>query len=163
MFQIGDIVVDRHFFVCKIESQGKTPFEPFGQDYFTLRPVYPHKNDTTVFVPTCATDGIRPIVTKEEGEKLLRAFPRMKASVFTAKKQPMLIAHYQALLSQGTEQTLLLLKEIALKEKNNPKKVSENDAKYKAKAMTLLSEELAQALQKTPSEIQTEIEIALYK
>lgn len=126
--------------------------------YYRLRPVFDNVNDTVIYVPQQAQDGMRAVVGEKEIKAAMRALPTVKPVVFATKKPPQLTAHYQEILaSADVLKYLSLLKEVALKEKSGAKKLSEIDIRFRNKTERLVCEEFAVALGQTPSEVKTAV------
>lgn len=155
MYEIGQFVVYRQVSVCKIEGVETPSFESDRtKTYYKLSPVFDNKNATTIYVPMQSLECLRPILSKEEGEALLREIPNVKPTACPYKKPPQVTAFYQDILAScDLKQYVALLKEVSGKSKAAGKKASEIDMRFRAKTERLLSEELATALQKPLDEI----------
>lgn len=158
MYKVEDYVVYRQLQVCKIESMETPSFESDKTKlYYKMSPVFDNKCNTVVYVPVTSEDGLRPLSDKEQVQAALQNLPTQNVMVFTAKKPPQLVAHYQEILSScDIEAYLPLLKEVTIKEKSS-KKLNEIDTRYRAKTERLLCEECAVVLGTTPEEIQKQI------
>ena len=154
MFQIGEKVVYRLLTVCIVEGV-ETPSFEVNKDrkFYKLSPVFDNKNATTVYVPTNSNEALRALWTEVEVSKALNEVAKLKPTVCTAKKIPQLTAHYQELLrSCEPINYLLVLKETSVKEKSM-KKLSEIDARFRAKTEKHVCEEFSLVLGKTFEEI----------
>ena len=78
MFKVGDLVVYGNAGVCRVVEIGQPPLSgiPDGQDYYTLAPYYAEKS--VIFTP-CDNPKVvmRPIVSREEAEELIRLVPEI--------------------------------------------------------------------------------------
>ncbi len=163
MYQIGDFVIYRFLNVCKIDSIETPSFENNpDKKYYRLTPVFNNKSDTIIYVPVDSVEGLRSLTTREEVEKLLAEIPQIKPLVSGFKKPAQLMMHYQNILSScNLRHYLGILKEVATKEKSGVKRLSEVELKYRNKTETILCQEFALVLGKTPEEIKTRIDKAL--
>lgn len=159
MYKIEDYVVYRQLNVCRVEGIETPSFETDrDKKYYKLYPVFENKSNTTIYVPVDSQDGLRPVSGREEVENALKALPALKPTLFTAKKPPQLTAYYQDLLAScDLNKYLYLLKEVALKEKTNAKKLSEIDTRFRNKTERLLCEEFAVVLKETPDDVKARI------
>ena len=160
MYQIGEYVVYRQLYVCKIENVETPTFERNAKKlYYKISPVFDNKNNTTVYVPTDAAECLRKVASKEDVESALKTLPTLKVVVATFKKPQQLAAYYQeALLTGDIKRYLSIIKEIVLKERTNPKKLSEIDSRFKNRAERIIYEELAVVLRRTPETVKKDIE-----
>ncbi len=163
MYKIGDHVVYGKLTVCKIEEIATPSFESNKEKkYYKLSPVFDNHSNTTIFVPCGAEENLRPVIDASTAQSALKELPKVKPTVFAAKKTQFIIAHYQELLdSNDVRKHLYLVKEIALKEKTQAKKLNESDGRFRAKTEKLLCEEFALALNETPESIKQKIYEAL--
>ena len=154
MYKIGDFVVYRQVNVCKIEGVCYPTFEANAKrKYYKLSSVFTN-NGTTVFVPIDSKDGLRAVSDKNFLEQALLELSSVKPAVFVAKKPPQLTAYYQEILSSNDlRKYLYLIKEVTIKERSNPKKLSEIDNRFKHKAEQLVCEEFAVVFNVPPEQI----------
>ena len=77
MFQPGDLVVYGSDGVCRVESVGPLALSGLKSEklYYTLTPLY---QQGKVFAPVEGKVFIRPILTREEAEELIRSFPEIR-------------------------------------------------------------------------------------
>ena len=88
MFKIGDLVVYGNAGVCRVTEIGRPPLSgiPDGQDYYTLTPYYAEKS--VIFTPCDNTKVVmRPIVSKEEADELIRNIPEIGCLGITDEKK----------------------------------------------------------------------------
>lgn len=158
MYNINDYVVYRQLQVCKIETIETPSFESDQTKlYYKMSPAFDNKSSTVVYVPVDSNDALRPLVSAECVKAALQALPSKNVTVFTAKKPPQLVAHYQDILAScDIEKYLALIKEVTIKE-HTSKKLNEIDTRYRAKTERLLCEEFAIVLGKTPEDIQKQL------
>ncbi len=82
MYQINDYVVYRLLTVCQIVNIETPSFERDSTKmYYTLAPVFDNGNNTTVYVPVGAEEGLRPLFSLDTVKKAIAALPTMKATV----------------------------------------------------------------------------------
>ena len=78
MYPEGTLLVYGRNGVCKVLSVGEAPFR--GADphrlYYTLSPLY---GNETIYVPVDTRVLLRPILTREEAEALIRSIPSIQA------------------------------------------------------------------------------------
>lgn len=159
MYKIGDYVIYRQLNVCKIEGIETPSFEADrNKKYYKLRPAFDNKNDTTIYVPVGSNDGLHPVSDEKDVRRALNELPKIKPSVYVAKKPAQLSAYYQELLSShNLKNYLSLIKEVALKEKTSAKRLSEIDVRFRNRAERLICEEFAIVLDETPDAIKSKI------
>ncbi len=162
MYELNDYVVYRLLTVCKVDGIETPPFEHDPtKKYYKLSPIFDNKYCTTIYVPQETTEGLRPVLTKQEAEKLIRAIPQIKPTLCMVKKPPQVTAFYQEILSScDLKQYIALVKEVAQKIKT-AKKISEIDMRFYGKTERLLCEELALSLSSTPEEVKILFQNAL--
>lgn len=78
MFKVGDLIVYGNAGVCRVVEIGHPPLAGVSddQDYYTLAPYY--SENSVIFTP-CNNDRVvmRPIVSKEEADELIRLIPEI--------------------------------------------------------------------------------------
>ena len=88
MFKVGDLIVYGNAGVCRVVEIGKPPLSgvPDGQDYYTLAPYYSEKS--VIFTP-CDNEKVvmRPIVSREEADELIRLIPEIDCLGITDEKK----------------------------------------------------------------------------
>lgn len=145
--------------MCKIEGIETPSFETDRtKQYYKMSPAFDNKNDTTIYVPVDTDDGLHPVSAAKDVRLALSELPKIKPSVFAAKKPAQLSAYYQELLSaHDLKNYLSLIKEVALKEKTSAKRLSEIDVRFRNRAERLICEEFAIVLKETPEAVKTKL------
>ena len=149
MFRIGDLVVYGSEGVCRVEAVGKLPLSDIKSDkeYYTLAPLY---RTGTVFAPVDGKVLIRPILTREEAEALIRSIPRIEEVSCAGHGARMLGEQYQQMLqSRDCGDLVQLIKTIYLKQQEAQaagKRAGQVDERYRKRAEEMLHGELAAAL-----------------
>ena len=102
---------------------------------------------------------LRKLLTKDEITEILQKVQKQKVSINNLKKPLLLTAYYKEKFEGGgLEKSLLLLKEIYLKEKSGAKKLNETDIKYRSRAEKIAIEEISIVFGEEPSEIKDRLE-----
>ncbi len=128
--------------------------------YYELHPVF-SMGGGIIYTPCNSSAFFRPILSEQEARGYLEAFPGLKPEVFRSKKTSEIDAHYGELLeSDDPGDTLLLIKEILMKEKDqsaHSKRLRLIDQQYLRLALLPLCEEFAAALHTQPEKIKRQI------
>ena len=115
--------------------------------YYTIQPLY---REGKIYVPVDTTVFMRPIITRQEADALIRRIPEIKGEVYENRNLRMLNEHYQSLLqSHDCEDMLQLIKAVYAKQTENiaaGKKLGLVDDRYMKRAEDILYGELAVAL-----------------
>jgi CarD family transcriptional regulator len=100
MYQVGDVVVYGGITsVCRIANIAVLNFS--GSDdgsklYYVLKPLY---QDCLIYNPVDNTDVfMRPVITKDEAEKLIDMIPEIKAEAFDGRGLKEINEHYGAII-----------------------------------------------------------------
>ena len=149
MYQAGDLIIYSSEGACRVESVG--PIDLSGADrdklYYTIQPLY---REGKIFVPVDTGVFMRPVITRQEAQDLIRRIPDIEGEVYENRNLRMLNEHYQALLqTHDCEDMLQLIKAVYLKQKGNEaagKKPGLVDERYMKRAEDILYGELAVAL-----------------
>lgn len=149
MYQIGDLIVYGSTGVCRVEAV-ETPRHRPGEEerqYYLLRPLY---QDGTIRIPVDTKVFMRPVISREEAEKLIDAIPGMNAEVYHERNFTQLAAHYQeALGSHECSDLIELVMSIYAKKQdaeNKKRKFGQVDARFMKRAESLLYGEFSVAL-----------------
>lgn len=149
MYQIGDLIVYGSTGVCRVEAV-ETPRHRPGEEerqYYLLRPLY---QDGTIRIPVDTKVFMRPIISREEAEKLIDAIPGMNAEVYHERNFTQLAAHYQeALGSHECSDLIELVMSIYAKKQDaesKKRKFGQVDARFMKRAESLLYGEFSVAL-----------------
>lgn len=149
MYQIGDLIVYGSTGVCRVEAV-ETPRHRPGEEerqYYLLRPLY---QDGTIRIPVDTKVFMRPVISREEAEKLIDAIPGMNAEVYHERNFTQLAAHYQeALGSHECSDLIELVMSIYAKKQyveSRKRKFGQVDARFMKRAESLLYGEFSVAL-----------------
>ncbi len=150
MYQVGDMIVYGNEGVCRVVSVGTPEISGVrkGKQYYTLEPQY---CDGLIFAPVDTPVHIRPVMTKEEAEALIRALPSIEAQQQSEHQNArMLSDHYKELIrSYDSYDIVRLIKEIYEKRtavRARGRKPSQVDERYMKRAEDLLYGEIAVSL-----------------
>ena len=93
MYQIGDLIVYGGTGVCRVEKveAPKLKGTDGKRQYYTLKPLY---QDGTICIPVDTKVFMRPVISREEAEKLIDAIPEVKAEAYHDRNFTQLAAHY---------------------------------------------------------------------
>lgn len=164
MFKVGDLVVYGSEGVCRVEAVGTLPLSDVKSDreYYTLAPLY---RTGTAFAPVDGKAFIRPILSRQEAEELIRSIPEIKEAPCTAKGARMLGEQYQKLLqSRDCGDLVQLIKTIYLKQQGAQaagRRPGQVDERFRKRAEEMLHGELAAALGIGREEVAAYIQKAL--
>lgn len=149
MYQVGEMIIYSGEGVCKVEAVGRLNMPDINKDkiYYTLAPLY---RDGKIYTPVDTTVFMRPVISREDAEALIRSIPDIQAASCTDRNLRVLTEHYQSLLrSHSCSEMIRLIK--AAHEKQREKrsqgsKPGQVDERYMKRAEELLHGELAVAL-----------------
>lgn len=149
MYQVGDLIVYGGNGVCRVlEIKPRDTRPGKGQLYYTLEPL--HQN-CMIFTPVDNPKVfMRPIVSREEAERLIDQIPSMQAEAYHSRAMRELTEHYEACIKTHDCLDLLALtmsihakKQAAQEQK---RKFGAVDGGFLRRAEELLFSELAAAL-----------------
>lgn len=150
MFEKGSLMVYDTVGVCKVEDIGVPEGLPVSnkeKEYYKLAPVF---GSGTIYIPVDTKVFMRPVISKDEAEELIRKIPAIREDICESRNQKVLEDHYKAsLLSHDCEDLVRLIKTVYVKKQNlekNGKKAGKTDTQYMKRAKSLLHEELSIAL-----------------
>lgn len=154
MFQIGDLIIYENSGVCKVldittpEHCSTLSGMPAGRSYYILEPVY---KKGTIYTPADSPKAfMRPVISREEAERLVSLIPTLREEAFYAQNLQALKDHYRiSVNSHSCEHLIGLASSIYSKRQNaaaNGKKLGQVDEKYMKQAEEQLYGELAAAL-----------------
>lgn len=149
MFTPGDLIIYSGEGVCRVESIG--PLDMSGANrskkYYTLQPIY---REGKIFIPVDTTVFMRPVISRDEAEELIRHIPEIRGEIYENRNLRMLNEYYQSLLqTHSCEDMLELIKAVYAKQKENEsmgKKPGLVDERYMKRAEDILYGELAVVL-----------------
>lgn len=150
MFEKGSLMIYDTTGVCRVEDIGipsGLPVSDKTKQYYKLAPVF---GPGTIYIPTDTKVFMRPVISKEEAEALIRKIPEIREDICDSHNQKVLEDHYKAsLMTHECEDLIQLIKTVYVKRKNlerNGKKTGKTDQQYMKRAKALLHEELSIAL-----------------
>lgn len=161
MFQAGDLVVYGTTGVCRVESidQPNMTGADRNKKYYRLKPFY---QDGVIYTPVDNTKvSIRPVITREEADRLIDLIPSIRAEAYRAPTLQALAQHYQkAVHSHSCLALVELMMSIYTKQKQAEslnRRLGIVDERYKKQAERLLYGELAAALEIPFDEVESYI------
>lgn len=149
MYQVGDIIVYGGEGVCRVDAVGRLNMPGVNRDklYYTLSPLY---REGAVYTPVDTSVFMRPALSREEAEELVRAIPDIQAAVCGDRSLRGLTEHYQALIRshQCLDMVQLIKAAYARRQERRSQgnKPGQVDERYMKRAEELLYGELAIAL-----------------
>ncbi len=149
MYSIGDLIIYGGEGVCRVEAVGPLALSDMKSDklYYTLQPLY---RTGTVFAPVEGKVFMRPVISKEEAEGLVRSIPDIREEHLEGRNLRMAGEHYQKLLeSHDCADLVQLIKTIYVKQQTAQaagRKGGQVDERYRKRAEDTLYGELAVAL-----------------
>jgi CarD family transcriptional regulator len=150
MYEVGNLLIYDTTGVCRVEAIGTPagiPVQDKTRQYYTLAPVF---GKGTIYIPVDTKVFMRPLITEEEAEELIRKMPDIQADVCESHNLKVIEDHYKASLkTHRCEDLVCLIRTVYQKRKKmerNGKKAGRTDQMYMKIAQTLLHEELSVVL-----------------
>ncbi len=146
MFEIGQLIVYGNKGIYKVDGVGDPGIDWLKAecDYYTLSPIFREEN---IYIPVTSDVYMRPVMTKDAAEALIRKIPEINTDDFDCKNPRSMEYFYRTSLnSHDPEQVIGVIKHIYQKSngsKTKGKRVSQIDEKYMRRAENSLYEELA--------------------
>mgnify|MGYP004572334355 CR=1 FL=1 len=158
MFQKGEYVIYGNNGICCIEEIGipvGTPMGHSGKEYYTLTPVF---SSGKIYAPLDTKVFMRPILTKEQAERLIVRIPDIQAEEVMGQDAKALGEKYKGCLdTHRCEDLVRLIKTVYRKERNleeNGKKLAKTEREYGKLARELLHREFSMALEVPYEEVE---------
>ena len=158
MFDVGSLLIYDTTGVCKVLEIGVPSGLPVAnkdRQYYKLAPVF---GSGTIYIPVDTKVFMRPIITREEANALIRKIPEIREDICESHNQKELEEHYRASFqSHDCEDLVQLIKTVYAKKRNlekNGKKTGKTDQTYMKRAKQLLHEELSIALDIPVAEVE---------
>lgn len=158
MFEKGSLMIYDTTGVCRVEDIGVPAGLPVAnkdKKYYKLAPVF---GSGTIYIPVDTKVFMRPVITKNEAESLIRKIPEIREDICDTHNQKVLEDHYKAsLMTHECEDLIQLIKTVYVKKKNlerTGKKTGKTDTQYMKRAKALLHEELSVALEIPVEEVE---------
>jgi CarD family transcriptional regulator len=151
MFQIGDLIIyGGSNCVCRVVKITKLDFQGIDKDrvYYVLKPIY---QDCIIYSPVDNENMLmRPIITKDEADKLIDKIPEMKTEAFQSNDLKQIAEHYESMLNSRDCAKLIELTMSIYEKKNfsmtHNGRFGTQETGYLKKAENMLFGELAIAL-----------------
>ena len=150
MYNVNDMVVYGNTGVCRVVDIGTPKFHGVDvkQCYYTLKPVF---GDGVIYCPVENNRVfIRPVISKEEAEKVIEAIPSIKAEAYHNRSTQLLTEHYcEAINSHSCRELIELVMSIYQKKQSmlgQKRRLGQVDERFMKRAQALLYGELAVAL-----------------
>ncbi len=157
MYEIGSLLIHENAGICKVKniSMHRLSREKESQLYYTLQPLY---QQCIIYTPVNGGKVfLRPIISKEEAERLIDMIPSIQAEPYNTKATSQLSGYYESLLKTHKCMDLIKLtmslhaKKQEVEDQN--RKFGAIDEKFMKRAEELLFGELAAALGITKDEV----------
>ena len=122
-----------------------SPFEDEAdRQYYTLTPV---TGTETIYIPVDSPVFMRPVISREQAETLVRDIPNIEVDHFTSHSMRLSSEHYQEVLqSHDCGDLVQLIKTVYAKSRRSGRRLSQVDQRYRKRAEELLHGELSVAL-----------------
>ena len=149
MYQVGARVIYGGENVCKVEAVGPLSMAGVKGDrqYYTLAPLY---REGKIYAPVDTDVFMRPILSREEAEELVRTIPDIQAAACVDRNPRLLGEYYQQLIrTRSCVSMVRLIKTAHSKRRARQARGSKPglvDERYMKRAEELLYGELAAAL-----------------
>lgn len=161
MFEVGSLLIYDTTGVCKVLEIGVPsglPATNKNRLYYKLEPVF---GPGTIYIPVDTRVFMRPVLTREEAEALIRKIPEICEDICETHNQKVLEDHYKAsLMTHNCEDLVQIIKTVYTKKRvleKNGKKAVKTDQTYMKHAKKLLHEELSIALEIPVEEVEAYI------
>lgn len=148
MYQAGDYIMYGSTGVCRVEEIGKpVGFSDGDTLYYKLSPLY---DTEVIYTPVDTKAFMRPVMSKEQAEKLIDRIPEIPETLCDNRDMKMLNERYRACLNTHENDDLVrLIKSVYMKNKRSLKAgrhMGQTDQQYMKRAEKMLYGELAVAL-----------------
>jgi CarD family transcriptional regulator len=156
MYQIGDLIIYGNMGVCRVMDVAVPSFCKGGEkkSYYLLEPL---GQQGEIYIPVDSKVFMRPVIHREEANRLIDLIPSMQAQAFHSTAMQELTQHYSAALNTHDCQDLIqLIMSIYAKKKyrqQRNQKFGTVDENYMKRAEELLNTEFSVALGIPPSEV----------
>ncbi len=149
MYDVGQLIFYGNIGVCRIKEITVPSFCAKGEKkpYYILEP---QEQRGMIYIPVDSEVFMRPLITREEAEKLIELIPTIKAEVFHSTRLPELAKHYtDAIQTHECADLIELIMSIYAKKQDrilNNQKIGVVDEEFMKRAETLLYGEFSVAL-----------------
>ena len=165
MYQSGELILYGRTGVCRVEEITRAKHHSSGEEqmYYVLRPLYQNCNITTPV--DNAKVFSRPIISREEAERVIGVIPTVEPEVYHNRNLNQLREHYRTCMESFDCVDLVKLTKSLYRKKreaeDQKRKFGAVDERFMKEAEDLLFGELAAALEIPRDEVRTYIERAL--
>lgn len=162
MYAVGDKIIYGSSGVCIVEEICTPDFsrEERGRKYYKLRPIY---GTETIYAPIDTAAFMRPVMSRQEAEKLIARIPDIEAFVSDSRSVTVVRQQYEELFRGHDCETYIQLVKGIYKKGKNGKKLGQTDQRYMKRAEEVLHGELAVALGITPDQVPEYIRATIEK
>lgn len=148
MYQTGDYIMYGNTGVYRVEEIGKPEYLSDSDTlYYKLSPVY---DTEVIYTPVDTKAFMRPVMSKEQAEKLIDRIPEIPETICDNHDIKMLNERYRACLNTHENDDLVrLIKSVYMKNKRSIKAgrhMGQTDQQYMKRAEKMLYGELAVVL-----------------
>ena len=149
MYDVGAKIVYGSTGVCTITdiTDGSNVGGEAGRSYYVIEPM---SGGCMIFAPVDSKVYMRPVVKKEEAERLIESIPGIKSEAYFAKSVQQLGSHYDEVIkTHDCESIIRLLMSIHEKKRyvlERKQKFGQLDERFMKKAEDLLFSEFSVAL-----------------
>lgn len=164
MYEIDQLIVYGSTGVCRVEAveePANIPTAEKGQLYYRLKPLY---DAGVIYTPVDTTVFMRPVVSREQAEHLIRSIPSIQPVPCDSHSPQMLGDHYKSFFrSHSCEDLIQLIKTLYCKARHNTtgRAISKTDQHYLKRAEELLYNEFSVALDIPAEQVKPYIESCL--
>ncbi len=160
MYGIGELIIYGNIGVCRIKDIATPSFCDDGEkkQYYVLEP---QEQRGVIYIPVDSDVFMRPLINREEAERLIDLIPSRDGEIFHSARPPELAKHYSdAMQTHDCGDLFEMIKSIYAKKQDrllNKQKIGVVDEEYMKRAETLLYGELAIALDIPKDEVEAYI------
>ncbi|MGI5887921.1 MAG: CarD family transcriptional regulator [Oscillospiraceae bacterium] len=161
MYSIGDLVVYGGEGVCRVEDIGLPSSSVIDRNkkYYTLSPIY---RDGRIFTPVDTKVFMRPVLSKEQAEKIIDSIPEIDAMPMAERDPKQTERNYKQFISSHKCSSMIaVIKAVHQKRGDGggpARKTSQTDERYMKMAEELLYGEFAISLDIPRSSVKTYVE-----
>ena len=159
MYDIGSLIVYGSTGVCRVKDITTPDFsEDRNRLYYVLDPLY---QDGLIYTPVDTGVFMRPVISKEEAQRLIELIPTMTTQAYHERSVQRLAEHYKEAISTHDCADLIELAMSIYSKKLSAemsgKKFGQVDERFLRRAETLLFGEMAAALDIPADQVQSYI------
>ena len=147
MYKVGELIFSGGTGVCRVEGIEERREKGVSRPYYVLKPTC---QDGTIYIPVDTKVYMRPVISREEAERIIDAIPGIKAEAIQERSFTQLAARYEQLIAgHDCESLVRLVMSIHAKKQyaeSHGRKFGQIDARYMKRAESLLYGELSAAL-----------------